>query len=175
MSISPTTIVDTFSNTQSSGWGTSDSGHAWTTSGMVLKENWGWGSIVNMANTGLGTARIALTNYGIPEQSNDRILMRVQVSSPAQWPLTDFGPMLSFKSGNTFYYLALQGNWGEIAIGVFINGYRYEMNRTSYGFGKGAEFWVRFERTSTGMRAKVWQTNQAEPWGWTLTSGLWDG
>lgn len=175
MSIAPVTVAHTFSESLGSGWSATDTGHTWSVSGLSLKENWGWGSIVNMANTGLGTARIPLTNYGIPEQTRDSILMRVQVSAPAQWPLTDFGPMLSFKSGNTFYYLALQGNWGEIAIGVFINGYRYEINRTSYPFGKGATFWVRFERHATGLRAKVWKDTQAEPSGWTLSTVLWDG
>lgn len=175
MSISPLTFIETFSNDNASSWGTLDSGQSWATSNLTLRKNFGYGTIVNMANTGLGTARIQLPVNNVPEQTSDHVLMRVRVSSPAQWPLTDFGPMLSFKNGNTFYYLALQGNWGEIAIGVFINGYRYEMNRIAYPFNKGNDFWVRFRRTSSGMRAKIWRLNQAEPTSWTLTSALWDG
>src|SRR5690606_7544102 len=128
-------------------------------------EEYGIGRIRNFANTGLATARIMLPQDGVPTQTRDSVLMKVRVTSPAQWPLTDFGPILSYSGTNTFYYFTLQGNWGEVAIGVYINGYRYEIRRRSYAFTKNTYHWVRFERHASGLRAKIWKENEPEPSG----------
>src|SRR5690606_6803294 len=139
MSIETAKFIDTFSNTQSQGWGQTDTGQVWTMTGFPVTipntnpplpgtaEEYGIGRIRNFANTGLATARIMLPQDGVPTQTRDSVLMKVRVTSPAQWPLTDFGPILSYSGTNTFYYFTLQGNWGEVAIGVYINGYRYEI------------------------------------------------
>jgi len=75
---------------------------------------------------------------------------------------------------NTFYCATLQGNWSEVAIHVYINGHRYELNRASTNIVKDQTYWIRFRRNK-GLFVKIWKVGTPEPVSWTVTSGFWDG
>lgn len=176
MAIAPNTIYDTFSRTLSGRWGQADSGASWTT-----PNNNGFGVGSGFArysaapNSSTVMAYCDLGAIGVPKQDADEVLVRVSWTGSATYPLTDFGPTLSNSGGNTGYYASLQGNWSEISIGVYIDGYRWELNRGTGSLLKNKTYWVRFRRTSAGLYLKVWEEGRVEPSSWSLTSGLWDG
>ena len=178
MPLSPVTIFDTFSRGSSGSWGTSESGHAWTGATGSLFDAFtgggGYGVLRSPVNASLVTPTIRLSSYNIAEQTTSEILTKVKITATAEWPLTDFGPILSDANGSR-YYFAIQSNWSELAIGVWIKGYRYEIVRTSFPIVKNQSYWVRFERHASGVRGKIWKEGTAEPSGWTLSTTLWDG
>lgn len=171
--LAPVTIADVFSRSSTGSWGTTNSGQIWSGTGSQYSVANGAGVYQSAVNSALAFNYIPNLNHGIAAQTTSAVLMRVSTASSVLYPLTDFGPLLSFNLSNkTGYYLTLQGNYGEIAIGQFQNGSRSELARKSFPFSKNTPFWVRFERTPTSIRAKVWKEGIAEPTSWNITVPL---
>lgn len=175
MPIAPVTLFDSFSRTQSDSWGTLDSGQVWGGTDTSFDTDGAHGLMTVAANASYKTAFIDLDDYGIPKQESSEVLILVKWSASALYPITDFGPMLSRTASNTFYYATFQHGYSECAIGCYINGTRYELNRGSFSATKGSYYWMRFRRDGTGLKLRIWKLHTAEPGSWTLTSGFFSG
>lgn len=173
MPLAPLTFFDTYSRTESGTWGTADSGNAWLSSGTIaLDVNGGSGKITSPANSGRGHVSFDLGD--IPRQGTNEILSLLSWTGSASWPLTDFGPVLNNTQNKHLYGMTLQGNYAEIALIVYSNGYRYELARVSYPLEKNAKYWVRF-RVTDKVYGKIWREGTHEPTSWTISNILWDG
>jgi hypothetical protein len=171
MPIKPVTVFDTFSRTRTDLWGTGDSGHTWSnTNNSRFDVNGSVGTISVPANQ---SAHIAYHNG--ESDTTCQVLTLMRWTSSAASPLTDVGPALSRIDNSTYYTVAIQDLYDEVAIVFYQNGTRWELNRAAKTVSKNTWYWVRFERTSTALRAKVWAQGTTEPSSWTVTSGLWSG
>lgn len=177
--IAPLTILDTFSRSVANGWGTADSGHVWSSTSSTNTVSGGVGVMSSAAGTGMTNVFFNLSNAAnssIPPQDSSEVLSRFSHTGSDLYPLTDYGPILSKQNNaETFYYTSFQGNYGEIAIGVYINGTRYEISRTSYAIDKNITYWSRFRRSGSNLYLKIWREGTSEPSSWTMTTTLWTG
>lgn len=182
----PVPIMDTFSRatTTTAGaerWGVTDSGAGWrstkTTNFNIsydVNNDLGEGTIGVTAGSAYNSAWMSLDSAGLGVQETAESLQLMKFSSSTPFPLTDFGPILSREDSQNFYFATIQGNIAEIAIGAYISGTRWELNRRSFTFAKDTWYWVRFQRDSSGLNFKIWKKGVVEPSSWTLTSNLWD-
>jgi hypothetical protein len=173
----PASTYDSFSRTGST-FGVSDNGHDWqgdTESFYSTNSTQGLIEVNSSSHPTYDTAYIDLAIQGVGVQDTSEVLALFRWSSPTAYPNTDFGPMLCRTSANTFYFVRLQDNYDELAIACYVNGTLYELNRTSKVLSRETDYWIRFQRHSTGLRVRIWNYGTAEPTSWTLTSGLFDG
>lgn len=175
MSIAPVTLFDTFSRTQADTWGSLDSGQDWSGEDSSFDTTGSHGVMTVAANAAYKTAYVDLDDFGIPKQTSAEVIILARWSSSSLYPITDFGPMLSRTAAGTFYYATLQYGYGECAIGLYLNGTRYELNRGPFAATKGSYYWMRFRRDATSLKLRIWKLHSTEPSTWTLTSGLWSG
>src|SRR6478735_3522000 len=175
MSLGPITLFDSFSRTVSNGWGTMDSGQAWTGGNSSYSVNGANGIYSVVPNATYRTTYVNLSNYDIPDQQTVEVLTLMRATGSPTYPDTDFGPVINREAGNTFYYASLQINYGEIYIGCYVGGVKYEITRTTYSMSKNTWYWVRFRRDSTKLRLRIWTMDDPEPTSWTLIGGFFDG
>ena len=178
MALAPITILDTFSRTVSNGWGTSDSGQIWTSTSTSNTVGSSAGNMASAAGTGLVQTFINFTAVAnsIPEQESCEVVVRVQYTGSDLYPSTDFGPILQKQaSTDTFYYATLQGSYGEVAVGCYIDGVRWEISRTSFSAAKNVWHWMRFKRLGSNLYLRIWKEGTTEPTSWTITTTTWTG
>ena len=183
----PVPIMDTFSRAVdgtagAERWGATESGASWKltkTSNFDINydvdSDLGEGTISVSSGSTYNSAWVDLSTAGVPLQEVAESLILFKYSSSTPFPLTDFGPILSREDSNDFYFATIQGNVAEIAIGTYVNGTRWELNRRSFTFAKDTWYWVRFQRDSDKINLKIWKKTVVEPSSWTLTSNFFDG
>jgi hypothetical protein len=169
MVITPFRSIDTFSRTNASALGSADSGEAWSSSVPLQSVGNGYALLRASANMSRKYVRLQST-----AARDSEVLMRFSYEGTMSSPLTDFGPIINGTSANTNYMLAIQANYGELAIQVSINGVRSEIVRRSFGLVKNTHYWARFKRDSAGVYGRIWVDGTAEPTSWTITSPLWN-
>jgi hypothetical protein len=174
MSLGPVTLVDTFSRTVSGGWGTMDSGQAWSSGNSSYNVNGANGTYDVVANAAARSLFVNLSAYDIPDQQSVEVLTMIRATSSTTYPATDFGPVINRVGSGDLYFSGLQISYGEIYIGCFVGGVRYELNRTALSLSKNTWYWVRFRR-DTRLRLRVWPMDTAEPTSWTLETNTFDG
>jgi hypothetical protein len=156
-------------------WGTADSGVVWSGTGDRYDVAGGAGILHCPAGSERNFTHINLPTYDIANQFTCESLMKFEIGSSVAWPLTDVGPLLAWNNTTkTGYYMAIQGNYSEVSIGVFINGNRSELARKATYITKDEPMWVRFKITTSGIMGKIWKANGPEPTGWTISTLLWN-
>lgn len=172
----PVSVIDTFSRTNTDSWGSTDNGAPWIGETSIHDVSGGIATAVVSANSGYNAIYCRTTDIGVPLQgSSSEVLMLMRWTASSTYPHTDCGPILNRDGPGTFYYAVLQGNIAEVAIGVYIDGVRYELDRTSRTLNKNQWYWVRFQRSSGKLRLRVWNKDSTEPTAWTLETPVWNG
>jgi hypothetical protein len=179
MQIAPLTMFDSFSRTTGTGWGTTDSGHAWNSSGLVTNlittVDGSRGKISVSANSARHNMTLGLGST--PKQGTNEIIIRVRWYQDAQnfgWTATDFGPVLNNTDNKDFYALSLKGDFSEVAVVAYSDGIRYELARSSIQIEDFVDHWV-YLRVTDKVYGKVWKVGTSEPTGWSIVSNLWNG
>ena len=158
--------VDAFGRTVSSGWGTADTGGAWTAvNASTLSVDGTAGKMV----LGAGT----LAGSSLESVSTSELNMLIDVS--ADKVATSNGLGVSFqgrKVGSSDYRLKLRllpGGETHLALSVVVNGSETtlsEVNVASATYAAGDVLRIRFQITGTGtttFSGKVWKVGASEP------------
>jgi len=177
--ISPMTFLDTFSRASTSGWGQSDTGVVWRTTHnatFTVPTGQNYGLVTSGANVPMRLAYGDLSTIKVTKTTTDTIITRIMWESSLANPLTDFGPTLGVMDNSTFYFAAIQDNYSELIIGVYLKGTRRELAKVkNVALAKNKQYWMKFQRTATGLYLKIWEVGKIEPTAWRLTSGLYTG
>lgn len=165
-------VTDTFTRVTANGWGTADSGQAW--------------SNVNAANSDFATTgTVATHSVGSVNSSRYSILsalslMDVDLQADMATSVTATGgPHYShvvarYINTNTMYLARLRFNTDQtidLSLQKRVNGSQTDMVtvRISGTHAASTFFTVRFQCIGTTLRAKAWETGTTEP-GWQATT-----
>jgi hypothetical protein len=163
-------VEDAFDDAVASGWGTADSGQAWTADG---------GSASDYAVSG-GTGRLLLPAATFLAQvaavSTADVDLRVDFSLPVA-PTGDSAyvyPVIRYADGTHFYFARVQIT---ATGGMFLNLRKRVGSETlldSYATGMtltaGAWYTVRLTVTGSDLAAKVWLRSDPEPTDWQVSA-----
>ncbi len=168
--------ADTFSRSLSSGWGSADTGGAYTVQGSAANYSVGNGvGTMHVASAG-GTAFALLNNTSAQDVE---LLFRVAADKVAQGGnyivyavarrngKTEYRARLIFNSNGSVAVNAskvVNGTESTLANAVTVSG----LNQSAGGF-----IWVRAQMTGTNpttINVKAWADGQAEPTGWQFSA-----
>jgi hypothetical protein len=172
----PPFAADTFSRTVASGWGTAETGGAWTVGPVAQGSVAGGVGVLRMPAAGAGPGAY----LAAASSSNTDLTTTVSVDKAATGSGTyvwlrgrrvagsgDYRTKLWWQTGNVLRVSLSRGDSEnvETAIGgsVVLSG----------GRAAGEQLRVRMQVTGsspTTLRAKVWRAGQAEPAAWTVSA-----
>lgn len=150
-------LVDSFSRSVSSDWGTSDSGHVWIPSGTTAQINvngtkgtfnapGGGGSCICQTTVDLSTYDATGTfKFSMAKAINN--VNRIQFTTLAN-----------------YYYRIEDTTGNSLSLGVFQGqGPILLSNSASISYTAGDEMYCRFETKGNILRMKIWKVGDAEP------------
>lgn len=168
--IDPTrTITDTFTRTVSSGWGTSDTGQVWTTTGGAATDFATNGTQGTVSLTSVTVDRVMSMNS--TSFQNVDIVCDVQTSVAAAGGLI-IGGVRARVQGNSNHYQARieMKSTGTAAIAIYsVTGSVYTAIGAAFDIGAYVAtdtFHIRFQINGTNLQAKLWKNAANEPGGW---------
>lgn len=171
------TVYDTFNRTTSNGWGTSDSGHAWTVSVS------GDSSTTPAATSAPGYAVHAVSAVTTPRYStvgpnaaDVDIRFQVGVSAFALTQPVSAGAVARWADSSNHYYFRVDFNTDQV-IG-------YQIHKVVAGADTliasglvtlvaqvaSGRYWVRCKVSGTSLKVKIWSDATGEPTVWTGTT-----
>lgn len=165
------TVSDTFTRTVVNAWGTSDSGHVWSTDGGSASNYSTTGSRGIHSATARGTGYITYTGS---EMLDVDIVSRVVVGVLATGDYISAGLVARFVSSTGDYYLLRAEFRTDQSIVLTL------FRRSSGGFvtlasatsgathSTGAGYSVRLQVVGSSLKSKFWQTSLGEPSSWDI-------
>ncbi|MFJ6615462.1 hypothetical protein ACIQPT_34880 [Streptomyces sp. NPDC091289] len=167
-------VVATFDNvrvtTVATGWGTSTSGQAWTTSGGTATEYTVDGTRGLVALASVNASRRTLIGSGITDSV---LTARFTLPAVALTDSIDLALMSRHTSSSNYYYAVLHcHNDGtlecrlrKIVGGVFTT---LAIGPMAGSYTAGSRYWLRFQTKGTRLSARGWQDGTAEPSTWDV-------
>jgi hypothetical protein len=169
-----TTAADTFTRTVANGWGTSDTGQVWTTSGGVAGDYAVATGTGNHTQTSTNVARkTVLAALALTDQDE---VITVTVPAVATVAALDAGLMLRYVDASNHYVVELSfGLLGvatlridTVIAGVTTLGVATYTMPTAY---TATSVWtIRARVVGTTISGKAWLTSTAEPTAWLVTA-----
>lgn len=165
-----TVVSDTFERTVSNGWGTADTGQAWTTGGGVAS-NFSVGSgLGQQLQSTVSSTRIATVPGTLADLD---VLVDVGTSQTALTSALLGGPILRTPANTDMYGVMVEFNTsGTVSLSVRkrVAGVETVLSTASSGllYTPGQMFRVRFRAQGSVLRARVWPAGTAEPEAWLL-------
>lgn len=166
-------VTDTFTRVVANGWGTADSGQAWTTTGGAAADYSVTGTRGQMAVTSTGvdrTASMAITNPNVEAMvTMIPTVVAVGGSFEQSMRLRDDG------TGNNYYRVLVEYDTGG-NIDVFLQrqlggvGTNLATAANLLPYAAASQFNVRFSAWGSQLRVKVWDSTTPEPAAFTLTA-----
>lgn len=160
------TVKDTFTRTASSGWGTSDTGQAWTTSGGTATD----------FSVGSGVGAIAFAAAGArkqtqigPSYADVRVRVKISPTVVATGAQIDQGITLRRDSaGDSGYEILLRFDTDSMVylrINKVVTSTATTLLTQPLGlaYSAGSSFWLLADIVGSQMRLKVWPTTGNEP------------
>lgn len=114
-------------------------------------------------STGSGTAGVV--TYSTKTSADQEVLVNVTQSASN----ADMGGALARCSDNAHWYCAVIGESANTFQIIKDNNGFTTLANTPFTTTPGTSYTIRFRVTGTTLKAKVWQTGQAEPAAWTTT------
>jgi hypothetical protein len=167
--------TDTFTRTVASGWGSSDTGLAWTNSGGAAGDY--------AVGTGFGSHTMPSTSVPhistFPYAATNDMSIQADITSPAALTGTAGvrgGLLLRETDPNNLYNAQLDfGTANNVTLSLRKRVASVETQLATYAHQfvhvPGTTIWrLKFEVQGTTLRAKVWPTTFPEPGGWQITA-----
>jgi hypothetical protein len=164
-------IVDQFGRTSASGWGTADTGQAWTVGSGGAEYSVGSGSgVMDFGGVSTRIARMALANTDSDVQ--------VDISLPVTPTGAKVDVVMAARrsaSASTDYRVAASfGTDGNVSIILsrFLAGVGTTLGTVvaSTAYAPGATYRVRLRCVGSTIQAKAWLTSVAEPAAWGVSA-----
>jgi hypothetical protein len=166
-------LLDTFTRTVAGGWGTADTGQAWTVATGPPAEFSVNGSMGIHTHTTLNTLHATTIPWG---QANVTMRARFSVSAvPTGVGGNDLHFMLRRGDAGNFYSARVfTGTTGSLMISLrkFVGGAETQLVSATPGFTYVADavYAVRFSVQGSALMAKVWPAASPEPAAWQVTT-----
>ncbi|MET8766313.1 hypothetical protein [Streptomyces sp. NPDC004658] len=168
-------LSDTFTRTVSNGWGSADTGQAWTVAGGATSDFAVSSGAGTHTLTSLNVAHLSLTDTSITDFD---LYCDVAVSATATGGSIWAGPLGRYQDSENYYQARLEFDTSstlrlEIRKRVDsvegVIGVTYVM---SAAYTAGVFYRVRFQAQGASLKAKVWRPSNPEPdWQVTGTDG----
>lgn len=171
-------VKDTLTRTVSNGWGTADTGQAWSTTGAggtVAASDFAVNGTAGTHSVPVAAANrvtyLAATTYRDIDVSVQVSLPFSSVTGAAVEPANI---VLRGTSTTVYYYINVSiATSGVINIGVLDNAGNVIVASAASGLTySGQSFMVRAQTEGPVFRAKVWNVSASEPYAWNLTGRL---
>lgn len=164
--------VDTFGRSVTGGWGSAESGQAWSNSGGVAANFNVAGGYANHIQTTVNAARRSTVTA--PSADVD-LYVDVAASALATGASLAGGPITRSPDGNNFYNARLDFTTaGTITLVLLkrVTGSDTTLASVATGltYTAGAFFRVRLQTIGSTVRAKVWPAAATEPGAWTANA-----
>lgn len=166
------TLNDTFTRTVADGWGTSDSGHAWTPDTgdeTAFSVNGNLGEAVPPTTGRENGVNINSSITGI--QNIDRtMIVQSQEVATGDWLVIEDQQRIIDSDNHYFHSVEFKddGNVGH-AIYLVSGGSRFFQGGFVLGtYSANEKFNARFQIIGTTLKAKLWRNADPEPEGWDL-------
>ena len=161
---------DTFTRSVSSGWGSTDTGSAWTTSGGSASDYSVNGTHGRMSMLSVNVSRTASLN--ISRQDWD-VKFQVSCSAIMTGAASISETRVRYIDVNNNWVLRVQSNTDStVAIQIYKTVASVITSKGSVSFGAytaGETFNVRFVANGSTIKAKIWRTSSTEPGGYQLS------
>jgi len=161
-------VTDTFTRTVSNGWGASDSGHVWSTSGGSPSDYSVDGSSGLISLGSVSTSRTAATGSDI---SDVDVTTRIRVTVLATGGYIAAGP-IAYRNAADLYYLRCEFNVDQT---IALNLFRIVGSSTGLAsatatvtHSTGTTYTARLRVAGQRIQCKFWQTSQGEPGSWDI-------
>ncbi|TDD88351.1 hypothetical protein [Actinomadura rubrisoli] len=166
-------VLDNFADTAAGGWGSADTGQAWTVaagSAADFSAAGGTGGVI--ASPTAGVERAIVIPTGSPQQST--LVYSNTPLTPTGAPIT-WGVLLRYTDASNYYWLGVQINTAGTLTLIArkrVAGAFTTITSVASATGHSTSVWriLRAEALGTTLRAKVWAADAAEPAAWELTT-----
>jgi hypothetical protein len=173
---SASTGRDTFTRTVSGGWGTADSGQAWTLPGGSASERSADGSrgIVTIPNATVSNVRF---QHLVPALGDCEVRVRVSAAQVSTGASMVPGVLLRYVDGSNYYRARVHfATGGEVYVSITRDTTQLGANpQLPYSYAPGDTFEMRVRVDGHRIRMRVWPTAAVEPAVWafeqTVSSG----
>jgi hypothetical protein len=163
-----TEATDTFTRSVSNGWGTSDSGHAWSVSPTAsdFSANGTQGRVA-VSSSG---ARFAFIDGSFAD-GEMRGFVSTNTLAAGDWDNVAF---VARRADADNYYLALitfvEAVRADLAVFKFVGGVATQLAVETIGsYSVDELFGLRFQVEGSSLRARAWRAGDAEPGGWMIS------
>lgn len=169
--VSTVPLLDTFSRTLASGWGTADTGQTWTIDSGTAADF----SVTAGVGSQIQGARGAFLAATVPAPGAD-VDLRVDFAVDAV-PVSDneyIFAMARFTDTSNFYMARMQitpAGAMTLSVRTRIAGVETQLAFLvlTSTYVAGAQYTMRFEVTGTTLRAKAWEAGDDEPFAWQVS------
>ena len=165
------TVTDAFGRTVSNGWGTSDSGHVWTTSGGSAADYAVTGSAGRHIMTAIGTPLFSLIGDGYSDIDQTVLIGQSVVAAGSHisrglvygvmgvgsWRLE-----ARFNTNGSITLVISRVVGSTTILATFNHSETYSPSRSA--------FMLRFQKVGTTLRGKLWHVSSPEPANWEITA-----
>jgi hypothetical protein len=165
-------ILDTFTRTVSNGWGTSDSGQAWTTTGGVAGDYSTSGSVGTHSNGSLNVLRTTSFDVGAVNQ-DVTVDCIINKATPTTAPVTQRVCARYADANNHYIAQLVLTTGGAVTLqllkkvgGTLSGDLAPSVTLQASGHASGDSWRVRIQVVDTAVRAKAWPAGVSEPPGW---------
>ncbi|MGW5429947.1 carbohydrate binding domain-containing protein [Streptomyces sp. NPDC004059] len=164
-------LSDTFTRTVANGWGSADTGQAWTTSGGATSDYSTTGTTGNHSLTSVNVSRYTVT--AAPSADVD-LVATVSTSALAAGGPHYVGLVARWLDANNSYYARLACNTDQTLTLVLqkrVGGTQTDLATVNIPgtHAAGAQFKVRFQVSGSTLRARAWPVASLEPSLWQAT------
>lgn len=162
--------TDAFGRTTANGWGTADSGQAWTATGGVAG-NFAVGSGVGSHTLSTTNAsRRTVTPFTYPDLD---VLVDVTSSAAATGGSLYGGPVVRYTDQDNLYFARVEfttGNVGILSIRKRVASVETQLGTYTLNgaYTAGTFYRVRFKASGSALKAKAWVVGALEPGDWLV-------
>jgi hypothetical protein len=165
-------VYDTFDRTTASGWGTAESGGAWTVVGTAAD----YSTAPNVASVAQPATGIAhLTLQGAPSADVD-LVVDCAVSALATGASLFTGPIVRAVDNNNLYMARIDLNTANqvvLTLRKRLAGVETQLGSTyttPFTHVAGTYYRVRLQAFGSTIRTKIWRTTDVEPDVWRISA-----
>lgn len=159
---------DTFTRSVSNGWGTSDSGHAWTTVGGVAADYSTSGTQGSVSVSATGSDRVTVVDLDGRHQD---VRVTATTNATPSGGTIDTGVVARYTDSSNYYVGAATVSTGGVVTATIakrVAGSLSTVTSVSTGLSTATSKKIRFRVTENRLQLKIWLTSAIEPDAWNL-------
>lgn len=159
---------DTFTRTVSNGWGTSNSGHAWTTSGGAAADYSTSGTQGSVAVGAVDSDRLTLVDLDGPHQD---VRITATTNATPTGGAIETGVAARYADASNYYAAGVSVSTGGTLTAIIfkrVAGVRSSVASAVTALSTATSKRIRFRVTENRLQLKVWLASTSEPDAWNL-------